>query len=318
MALDAGERTTAGCLCCAGTELACEYSVVSPYFAHKAFGKGPEPCRLHSCRACDFRFYDRGLTDAEGAAYYRGYRDENYYRERHRFEPFYTRAEHAKVADRLGSDRRRSAFARTLETAGVAADLSCVIDYGGGDGSLIAALPADRKISFDPSGTPGLPGVEVIEPRAALPANADLVTCAQVLEHVSDPRAVLIDMISLVRPGGLLYLEVPDQLWRRFTALTLGRAAAQWLCRHPRALLAADIYGTALRVKLGILPPFSFVPMREHINFFSAQALRAFAQSEGLRVRYEGRSADNSFCLIAQTPTADISERRALSPATTR
>lgn len=301
MTVDALERHVAGCLCCESGDLATEYSVVSPYLAHKAFRAEPQPCQLHRCRVCDFRFYDRGLTDAEQTAYYVGYRNEDYYAERHRFEPFYTRAEHDKIADRLGGGHRRVDFAGTLAAAGIDPHVRCVVDYGGGDGSLIAELPAARKLSFDPSGTPGLAGVEVVEDRAALPADADLVTCAQVLEHVSDPRALLADMVSLLRPGGLVYLEVPDQLWRRPWGAKLGRGAAEWLCRHPRALLAADIFGTAFRVKLGVLPPFSFVPMREHINFFSAASLRALAEVEGgLCIRYEGRAADDSFCLLAE------------------
>lgn len=301
MPVEARERHMNGCLCCGSSDLQSEYSIVSPYLAHKAFDSAPEVCQLHRCRQCDFRFYDRGLTDAEGDAYYAGYRNEAYYKERHRHEPFYTRREHEKIADRLGSRARRADFARTLAAANVAPNFAAVIDYGGGEGSLIAELTAERKISFDPSGTAGLPGVEVLGARLGLPEDADLITCAQVLEHVSDPGGLLDDMIALVRPGGLVYLEVPDQRWRRLTSMTLGRRVAEWLCRYPRALLAADIFGTAFRVKFGVLPPFAFVPMREHINFFSADSLRALVQRDPtVTVRYEGRAADNSFCLIAE------------------
>lgn len=302
VALDPVERGKSGCLCCGSVDMDTEYAAVSPYLAWKAWGGDPEPCRLHTCRACDFRFYDRGLTDAQGAAYYSGYRDEHYYEDRHKREPFYTRAVHASISDRLSSSERRERLAAMLADARIAPKFDCVVDYGGGDGSLILDLDAPSRISFDLSGTPGLPGIEVVTSVDALPAHADFVTCAQVLEHVSDPRGLLDDMIRLLRPGGLVYLEVPDQIWRRATGLKLGRSAFAWLCRHPRALLAADIYGTAFRVKTGILPPFGFVPMREHINFFSAQALRDFAIDAGLHITIEGRTADRSFCLIAQKP----------------
>jgi SAM-dependent methyltransferase len=300
MITNSAERGTTGCLSCGGTDLESEYSVVSPYFALKAFNEPPSPCQLHRCRSCDFRFYGRGLTDKEGDDYYRGYRDETYFTQHNRYEPFYTRAEHDGLTKRLGSDSRTEALTKTLRLSDPAAHFECVVDYGGGDGSLIGGLSATRKISFDRSGNPGRAGIEIIEDRDALPSGVDLVTCAQVLEHVSDPRALFDDMISLLNPGGLLYLEVPDQIWRRFTSLRLGQRVIAWLSGRPRLLLAADIYSTAFRVKLGILPPFGFVPMREHINFFSAGALRAFSQRNAMCIQSEGRTDDNSFYLIAK------------------
>lgn len=289
-----------GCLCCGSNDLETEYTVISPYFAYKALNIPPIGCDIHRCCTCDFRFYSRGLTDQEGDAYYRGYRDETYFKERNRYEPFYSRSEHDNLTERLGSETRRSALATTIRTNGLPTEFACVVDYGGGDGSLISELSAVRKVSFDRSGTPGLTGIEVIEDRSALPSEVDLITCAQVLEHISDPKGLIDEMISILKPGGLLYLEVPDQIWRRISPFRLSQRAIEWLCRHPRLLLAADIYGTAFRVKLGVLPPFGFVPMREHINFFSAQALRTLPQQNAMRIRVEGRTHDKSFFLIAE------------------
>ncbi|QIG79744.1 class I SAM-dependent methyltransferase [Stakelama tenebrarum] len=306
MTVDIADRGASGCLCCGKQALASEISVVSPYLADKAWGGTPEPCRLYRCPDCDFRFYDRGLSDAEGAAYYSGYRDEAYFRERNRHEPFYTRAAHDATGAMLASDERRQGLDAALREAGLGPRFDYVLDYGGGDGTLIVNLDAAQKVSFDLSGTPGRPGVTVIETSDALPEGADLATCAQVLEHVSDPAALVADIARLLRPGGMAYLEVPDQIWRRIGPGRIGRGAMAWLSRHPRLLLAADVYGTAFRVKTGVLPPFGFVSMREHINFYSASALRELAEAAGLTVRAEGRaasgSANGSFWLIAEKP----------------
>ena len=297
-------RLSAGCLCCGSADLIKEQTLISPYLAFKAMATGPSECQLCVCRACGFRFYDRGLIDEETSSYYRGYRNEKYYIDRNGFEPFYTRSVHDRLSDHMCSAKRRDSFGAAISTAGVATPLDLVIDYGGGDGSLIADLPAARKISFDPSGTEGWTGIEVVERREALPSGeADLVVCAQVLEHVSNPQGLLDDMVSLLRSGGVLYLEVPDQLWRRWSSLRPSKAFVTWLCRHPRALLAADTYSTAFRVKLGALPPFGFVPMREHINFYSAMALRAFVERGALDVRREGRTDDRSFYIVAEKNT---------------
>jgi hypothetical protein len=297
--IDPSARGIKGCLCCKGIALESENSIVSPYLAFKAFEESPSFCRLYHCPTCDFRFYDRGLTEAEGNAYYRGYRDEKYFVERNSYEPFYTRAAHDGLTVRLGSEQRGRMLAQILAAQNLTTKFDCVVDYGGGDGSLIAEIPSLRRISFDPSGNAGRPGVEIIEDRESLPEKVDLVTCAQVLEHVSDPGALLDDMVALLSLNGLLYLEVPDQLWQG-TPPRLSKSVAERLCRHPRLLLIADIYSTAFRVLLGVLPPFGFVPMREHINFFSEKAVRAFAKRPDLRIRREGRAADKSFYLIAQ------------------
>ncbi len=292
-------REGQGCLCCGGYDLAAGHTVVSPYLAFKALGSGPVPCVLYRCLTCDFRFYDRGLTEEEANSYYRGYRDETYFVERNRYEPYYTRAVHDGLSEYMGSKGRRTGLNRAFVELGFSTEFECVVDYGGGDGALIGDLSASRKISFDPSGTPGCGGIEIIADRASLPTQVDLVICAQVLEHVSDPNALLEEMISLLKPGGFLYLEVPDQIWRGLPG-RLRQSVVEWLCRRPRLLLAADIYATAFRVKLGILPPFGFVPMREHINFFSAQALRTLSDRGALRLLGEGRTNDRSFFLVAE------------------
>jgi len=288
------------CLCCGGNKTVSENTLVSAYFSYKAFSSSPSPCLLVHCLSCGFKFYNRRITDEEGSAYYSGYRDEKYFIERHHYEPFYTRSVHDGLSEHMCSSARRDTVAAALRKSGASNHFNSIIDYGGGDGALITDLPAERRISFDPSGTPGQPGIEVVDNRASLPPAVDLVICAQVLEHVSDPKALVSDMVSLLRPGGLVYLEVPDQSWRRFTSLRPSRAFFEWLSRHPRMLLAADIFSTFFRVKLGTLPPFGFVPMREHINFFSASALRAIAMTDTLVVRAEGYTSDKSFWLVSE------------------
>lgn len=83
-------------------------------------------------------------------------------------------------------------------------------------------------------------------PDAAL----DLVTSFHVLEHLRDLRGVLTEAARVLRPGGHILIEVPDA--ERYANLPVGTAF--W---------------------------FS---IREHINHFTAGALRAALKASGFRV----------------------------------
>lgn len=67
-----------------------------------------------------------------------------------------------------------------------------LLDYGCGQGSLAAALPAERRYAVNEY-DPGIPGKD------HAPANADLVSCTDVLEHIEPDclNAVLDHLFQL-------------------------------------------------------------------------------------------------------------------------
>jgi 2-polyprenyl-3-methyl-5-hydroxy-6-metoxy-1,4-benzoquinol methylase len=44
----------------------------------------------------------------------------------------------------------------------------------------------------------------------------DIITCNDVIEHVSDAKAALLNMASILNPGGVMYFEVPNRLSASF------------------------------------------------------------------------------------------------------
>jgi len=291
------------CLCCGGGPPEAEPTLISPFVAFRAWRGDPRPDSLLTCPDCGFRFYKKRLSDEEAQAYYDGYRDEAYFRTRNRFEPFYTRHVHDELAAWLSSGSRRADLSKALLLGGVEPRFENVLDFGGGSGALIRDLSASRKAVFDPSGGAVEPGIELL---AEMPTAADwsFITCAQVLEHVSDPSALVGSIRACLKDRGIVYLEVPDQSWRSWKAFRPPRALLEFLCRHPVMLLAADVYSTFFRVKFRRLPPFGFVPMREHVNFFTLRALTALAERCGFAVLSRGATSSGSFFLVARTQTA--------------
>lgn len=113
----------------------------------------------------------------------------------------------------LNDKRRLDVFARgtlahlmeRIEKQGLKRDAS-ILDYGCGNGILLEFLRGrgyTDVAGYDPY-------VPAFAERPGRPGGYDLVIANDVIEHVDDPRALLADALSLVRPGGLLYLGTAD------------------------------------------------------------------------------------------------------------
>jgi len=97
---------------------------------------------------------------------------------------------------------------------------SDVLDYGCGNGEFMvrAAALGHRAIGvdFDPAAvtTARNRGLAVFEPSAQQSAEFagrfDLITAVHVVEHVPDPLVLLRDFRGWLKPGGQLFLEMPN------------------------------------------------------------------------------------------------------------
>jgi hypothetical protein len=298
--IDYRRRSANGCLCCGTPDLYSETTVISPFLARRAMDATPSLTRVLFCGNCGIRFFDRGLSEREAERYYRGYRNDEYCTTRNRYEPFYTTRVHRELAAWLGSVQRRQALAQVLAQCGGIDGPRSILDFGGGDGALIADLDSAERVVLDPSETPPVSGVDRISDAACTERQWDLIVCAQVLEHLSDPRQTVDQLGSLLAQKGLLYLEVPDEIWGNRTYPGPGRDRwLGWLVTRPALLVAGDIASTACRIKLGTLPPFGFIPMREHLQYFTENSLRAMIHACGLHVVQSGRNAVGQIYAVA-------------------
>lgn len=95
-----------------------------------------------------------------------------------------------------------------------------VLDFGCGNGDFLLRAKALGHqvfgVDFDEAAVKtaqksGIPAAHTrdINP-AALDSKFDLVTANHVLEHVADPRSLLCDFYHWLKPGGTLFLELPD------------------------------------------------------------------------------------------------------------
>ncbi len=96
-----------------------------------------------------------------------------------------------------------------------------VLDLGCGSGGLLARLAghAGHRAGGELSAAAAPEAARVAEEVVNLPIDAelpfalasfDVVVCADVLEHVSEPEAALATAVGLCRPGGAVVISVPN------------------------------------------------------------------------------------------------------------
>ena len=295
------KRDCTACLCCGNANLTRQTTVVSGFLAERAWHGLPEKTQIIHCAQCGFQFFERGLSDKETANLYRGYRDKDYFLARNRWEAFYTRAQHQLVGDWSRSTLRSSNLVRLLSESGLPTRFAYALDHGGAEGHLLHAISADQKIVFDVSGVGTIDGVCGISDATKIPLGCDLLTSCQVLEHVSDPAKYLTELTALCAPGAYIYIEVPNEQWSSY--VWEGRLRDAWLetlLRHHWWLKLMDVISTICRVKFKFLPPMGFIPMREHLNYFTLQSLTKLLGRLGFEVVRSGHNVDGQLFAIIQ------------------
>jgi len=80
---------------------------------------------------------------------------------------------------------------------------SALLDYGSGKDCFIKAARSDKWVSYDPY-------TKNCNRNVLLDASYDCVTSWGVLEHVTNPNALVSEFSCLLRPGGLLFVTTVD------------------------------------------------------------------------------------------------------------
>ncbi len=295
------------CPCCDSGSTESWPAVVAPFIAEFVLRKQVKTCKLLECKDCGFRFFDERFTDTEAERLYSRYRGPEYFEVRHRHEPWYTARFNENASAQSDTIvKRRQRMATFLENYVDPSKVHAVLDYGGDSGQAIPEEWGRERVVYDLSDAPPVPSVSKYSDEAMLPRQGfDLILLLHILEHVSDPAAVLCRVKPLLREQGFLFVEVP---YERYSLRALGRGAmagryARWLARHPYALVAVDFVSTAARVKLGLVPPFAMAKLHEHINFFDERSLAAVAKRAGLEIvgmeRQRFAAASDPFVLVA-------------------
>jgi SAM-dependent methyltransferase len=228
------------------------------------------------------------LTSEEVGRLYSGYRGDRYFAERHRYEFWYSR----KVNDGIGGDpeeiaRRVAALEKLFLPYVDDTKVRTVLDYGGDRGQFIPKSLGAEKFVFELSDAEPEPGVVRIGSEQDLKGmKFDFIMALGVLEHCSDPAAVLAQLRSCLESGSLLCIGVPHERYGVGFAGgdAMYRGYLKALLHLPAALIAVDFYSTVARIWLNHVPPLGLVKCHEHLNFFTADSMAALLERSGFDV----------------------------------
>ena len=302
------------CPCCDSKQLRLTPAIISPFFSRYVLGvEIPPECSYAECESCGFRFFDSRLTDVEVGKLYSGYRGEEYFRERHRVEPWYSR----KVNEGIGGDpeeilARNAALEDFLSQHMDMAQVGTVLDFGGDRGQFIPRALGKQKYVFEESAAVPVEAVtRIASETELLDRRFDFLMLAGVLEHCSEPLAILQKLRGLAAgPESHFLIGVP---YEQFDVGWLGRGAIYRtylrLLRHTGPLLTlADFYSTAFRLYRNALPPLGVLKCHEHLNFFNERSMTALLARANMEivsfqvtqtVSYPTRSL--SLCVLAKS-----------------
>ncbi|MGJ0484894.1 MAG: class I SAM-dependent methyltransferase [Methylomicrobium sp.] len=289
------------CPCCLKLNANIMWGIISPFLAQRAILTPPFPVKILSCLECGFRWSVRGLSTEEVRRLYDGYRGEAYFSERNSLEPWYTRScNHGLGSEHIMANRRKDLLELLISCSVSADDIGYVIDHGGDRGQMLKEFKNAQKFVFDLSGVEPDAGVERLHALEDGIASADLVLNCHVLEHMPDPRQGLMESIALVRQGGFIYVEVPNEIWKGPFQPPFQKKWLEILCTHPSILKWADFFCTATRIKTGWIPPLGFVAIREHLNYFTLTSLSLMMSACRLRVLICKKSSTGNLTALGQ------------------
>lgn len=252
--------------------------MVSLLLAERAVRQAPEKTRVFRCGSCGFAGSERGLAPERAERLYVGYRGEECFRQRNRFQPWHGRRKSESIGSEAAMEARRQAMAGTMGRARAAIGgrgVGVGADWGGGKGQMLKDLPDAENWVYEFSGAEPPPWARPMARLADLEGRCDLAMACQVLEHGEGPLETSIQASALARKGG----------WGQ----SMGGAAWRggWLdavARRPWLRKGLAFVSAASRLAIGWIRPFRFWSMREPLKFFTPQALRSIGEQAGLDV----------------------------------
>ena len=271
------------CLICGSSDIETIDTVVSDFVMARINNKfvtgSNYKTKLCFCKSCSFAYYDYRLNKAEEYSLYKNYRDETYQKTREFYECWYTK----KVNEIINFDEvaltEQQKQIKTMLFNAIDREIKVALDYGGNEGkSFVAEIGTVKKYVYDISGVKPVVGVETISNYSALKnCKYDFIMCNMLFEHLSYPLNDMKRLWNIGDSDTLYYIEVPSEnpfikgnKFSLFKNLKLAFNPNYNFCKLVKYYLKS-YHGP-------------FMPMKEHINFFTENSLKKMLEVSNFKI----------------------------------
>jgi hypothetical protein len=271
--------------------------VVSPWI--RRLGIQKKTSKYFYCQDCSLGFFNYRYSPKEISLIYNLYRGENYLKNRNKWEPWYNKDFNA-THDRQSYIISKKKYLETFLLGNLKSKPQTLVDYGGDKGQYIPNLGQEKSYVLDVSNNDTLPGIKRISSLNEV-ITPDLVILSHVLEHVSNPLAMLE---NLLEQSKVVYVEVPfgcpqpDKQKESNTKFLITLLSSF----NPR-LWSGKTQASTGRKSLN-----RTLVQAEHINFFTNETFNVIG-------RYLSASI---ICVVSSVPTPDGMEAKVIQCLITR
>jgi len=173
--------------------------------------KSPALTLIRVCQDCGFvgpeMYFSRDLLQG----LYRDYRLDSYNEDRCKYEPYYQQIQHLVGKDARELTARLDNVDEILKKHVNTDHFNSVLDWGGGEGRFVPRCLVEKNVfildvSDEPLANETFTRINAPDPDM----NFDFIQVCHVLEHVSSPNEFLKEVVGYLKPGGVLYIEVPQ------------------------------------------------------------------------------------------------------------
>jgi 2-polyprenyl-3-methyl-5-hydroxy-6-metoxy-1,4-benzoquinol methylase len=207
------------CICCGSPDVETFPAYLSAFVVDRMLGTGENYdklayCQYLHCKKCDYVGTDIRFSRNEEIAYYQNYMKEEYCRHRAKYENdgayeslmYYSSPEYQTL--------RKNAAGKFLSEKLDLSTITSVLDFGGDTGAMIPdELQHAARYVTDIQERELVAGVKTVNsPDECGPV--DLLICGHTLEHVSEPGPFMFQIRSYMKPGSLIYMEIPIESCR--------------------------------------------------------------------------------------------------------
>ena len=205
-----GAKSSDNCIFCLNKGLKSYHSKIAPFISFMMFENKYEKTDLLTCPRCGVSYFKLRPNDEEVCNYYKNRMSKDFLELRAKYEPNINDIYklHPSYETRLNEVKKCLSPIKHKFI-----NFDNILDFGGDCRFFCDLFPNSNKYSFDKTLNSYNSSycINCIDSLSDYDNYFSFILSTQVFEHLSDPKAVLIDLYRSIKNGGYIYVTVPDE-----------------------------------------------------------------------------------------------------------